>query len=642
MSQSLVDQEISRVLELLILEKEEDLRQYKEKMADTSLVERRREGVCWYPVTIQNTKYDVSERLIIKVLRSSEHSDSHSFSSGQSVSLFSNSGQNNETETSLKGIVNSVKADEMHITLNSEKLPDWLNQGKIGVQLLFDETSYLEMERACNILLNTQDENILNLKNVLLGTKQAAFSSENTKIIIAGLNLSQNNAINLANQAIDIAIIHGPPGTGKTSTLVEAIINTLKTENQVLVCAPGNAAVDLLTEKLSKYGVNPLRIGHPARVSQENLDAVLDNKISVHPNYIELKSLKKQADKTLKEAKKFKRNFGTAERTERKALYDDLKQLRIDINYLENFIIQDIISKSCVITSTPVGAAQKVLHNIKFNTVFIDEAAQATEPICWIPIIKAKRVIFAGDHHQLPPTIKNISAAKNGLSVTLFEKAIQRNKADIMLTEQYRMNSVIMNFSNQYFYDNKLIANSEVENHKIFDDDTALEFIDTAGTGYGESIEHETKSTFNKEEAQLLIMHLEKYLNLILLNRKDNDFERIAIISPYKAQVNLLKQIITHSNIETKFQERIDINTVDSFQGRERDIIYISLVRSNNDGKIGFLDDIRRMNVAMTRARKKLVIFGDSSTISRHPFYASFLEYVDKEKAYRSAFEFEY
>lgn len=642
MSKNPVDQEISRVLELLILEKEEDLRQYKEKTANTSIIERRREGVCWYPVAVQNTKYDINERLLIKVLRSPEHNDSHSFSSGQSVSLFSNSGKNNETETSVKGIVNRVKADEMLITLSTDKFPEWINDGKIGVQLLFDETSYLEMERACNVLLNTQDETLINLKNILLGTNKARFSENLNKIEINYLNKNQNNAINLVANAIDVAIIHGPPGTGKTTTLVEAVINTLKSENKVLVCAPGNAAVDLLTEKFSQYGLNPLRIGHPARVSQDNLDAVLDNKIAKHVNYPELKSLKKKADITLKSAKKFRRNFGEQERAERNALYDDLKQLRIDIKYLENFIISDIISKSRIITSTPVGAAQKVLHKINFNTVFIDEAAQALEPMCWIPVIKAKRVIFAGDHHQLPPTVKSLSAAKKGLNITLFEKAIQRNNADIMLNEQYRMNSVIMNFSNRFFYDNKLIANIDVQNHKIFDDDFPLEFIDTAGTGYGESIEPETKSTFNVDEAQLLTLHLEKYINLIKINRKEEDIDRIAIISPYKAQVNLLKETMSTSQIDPFFAERIDINTVDSFQGRERDIIYISLVRSNSEGKIGFLDDIRRMNVAMTRARKKLVIVGDSATISRHPFYAAFLDYVDKHNAYRSAFEFVY
>ncbi len=641
MAQNIIDQEISRVLELLLIEKEEDFRQYKEKTADTSLVERRREGVCWYPVSLEQTRYDAGERLLVKISRSSEHSNSHLFQSGKSVSLFSNSGQNDETSTAVNGIVNRVRSNEMLITINSDKFPEWINTGKLGVQLLFDENSYLEMERACNVLLKTEDEDILRLKDVLLGNRNAFFSNKE-RINLPELNESQNEAVNMVLQAEDVAIIHGPPGTGKTTTLVEAIIKTLQTENQVLVCAPGNAAVDLLTEKLSLYGINPLRIGHPARVSQTNLDATLDSKITKHQNYAELKAMKKKADVTLKAAKKFKRNFGKEERLERNALYDELKQLRIDTNYLENFIISDIISKSRVITATPVGSAQKALHKFKFNTVFIDEAAQALEPMNWIPILKAKRVIFAGDHYQLPPTIKSAEAAKNGLGETLFEKAVMRNKADIMLKEQYRMNSLIMNFSNQYFYDNQLIANTNVKNHKIFDDDFPVEFIDTAGTGFNENIEPETKSTLNKEEAHLLLKHLEQYLNLITINNKIEEFDRIAIISPYKAQTDLLKELVKHSEISEFILERTDINTVDSFQGQERDIIYISLVRSNNDGKIGFLDDIRRMNVAMTRARKKLVIFGDSSTITRHNFYAELIEYIEKIGAYRSAFEYIY
>ena len=641
MAQNIIDKEISEVLELIVLEKEEDLKQYKEKTADSSLVERRREGVCWYPVQLEQTRYDAGERLLVKVSRSNEHTDYHLFQSGKSVSIFSNSGSNNELATAVKGIVNRVKRNEMLITLNTDKFPEWINSGKLGVQLLFDENSYLEMERACKVLLTTEDEDIIRLKNVLLGERAARFSNS-YKITLPELNSTQNEAINMALQAEDVAIIHGPPGTGKTTTLVEAIIKTLQSENQVLVCAPGNAAVDLLTEKLSMYGVNPLRIGHPARVSQANLNSTVDSKITKHPNYTELKSLKKKAHSTLKAAKKFKRNFGQEERKERNALYSELKTIRTDIKYLENYIISDIISKSRVITATPVGSSQRILHKIKFNTVFIDEAAQALEPMCWIPILKAKRVIFAGDHHQLPPTIKSQTAAKKGLQKTLFEKAIKRNSADIMLREQYRMNSLIMNFSNKYFYENKLIANIKVENHKIYDDDSPLEYIDTAGTGFTEDIEPETKSTFNKDEALLLFKHLAQYLSLLEMLKKEDNFDRIAIISPYKAQTELLKELLLHSEIENKNKELIEINTVDSFQGQERDIVYISLVRSNSDGKIGFLDDIRRMNVAMTRARKKLVIIGDSSTISRNSFYSDLITYTEEINSYKSAFEYIY
>jgi superfamily I DNA and/or RNA helicase len=498
------------------------------------------------------------------------------------------------------------------------------------------------MEYALKFLLETKEERISYLKNVLLGDIEAQFTEINP-IKIPQLNESQNRALNLVQNALDVAIIHGPPGTGKTTTLIQTIIQTLKSETQILVCAPSNAAVDLIVEKLTHQGVNTLRIGHPARVTQEILSTTLDARITQHLSYKDLKTVRKQAEEYRNLALKYKRNYGPEEREQRRLLLTEARKLRDETKRLVYYITDDIISKTRVIASTLVGAANMTLKGMKFKTVFIDEAAQGLEPATWIPILKAERVIFAGDHCQLPPTIKSFEAAKSGLDITLFEKAIKRNNADVMLNEQYRMNKKIMNFSNRFFYKNELTANSSVADWKIFADDLAIEFVDTAGCGFFEQVDEETKSTSNIEEAELLKKHLTQYVDNLESNGIFEDVQNIGIISPYSAQVKILKEtILDNSELSEECKSKIAINTVDSFQGQERDIVYISLVRSNEKGEIGFLADTRRMNVAMTRARKKLVIFGDSSTISRNQFYNQFIDYINEIEAYKSAYEFMY
>lgn len=635
MTHNEIEEELKKLQTLLKQEKDEELKQYKAKLNSSSFQELRKNGLCWYPVKIEKTGFNSGERLIVHVTRPKEHRESHQFQSGKPVSLFSNAPGTDE-EDCINGVVNHVKEQEMLITLYSNELPNWIYDGYLGVKLLFDEVTYREMEQTIAFLLKTEDKRINYLKSVLLGNAEAKFTLENTPEKVPALNEKQNEALNLVKQASDIAIIHGPPGTGKTTTVVEAILQVLKEEKQVLVCAPSNAAVDLLVEKLSEKQIEVLRIGNPARVTEEQLNKTLDAGIANHKYYKELKTLKRKADEFRNLARKYKRNFGPAEREQRRILFEEAGKLRKESEKLELFISNDIISKAQVIASTLIGANNFVLKEIKFRTAFVDEAAQALEPASWIPVLKAERIIFAGDHCQLPPTIKSVDAANAGLNITLFEKAIKRNKADIMLTEQYRMNNQIMEFSSRFFYDSQLIANNSVTDSKIFPDDMPVEFIDTAGAGFFEQVDAETFSTYNQEECDLLIRHFTQYINQLEAMNLLKDITNIGIISPYKAQVLLLQEKIT----QEEFEGRLSINTVDSFQGQERDIIYISLVRSNEKGEIGFLSDIRRMNVAMTRARKKLVIIGDSSTFCNQPFYDKLFEYMNEIGAYRSAFEF--
>ncbi len=634
-----IQEEIEYLLTLLRKEKDEDLLIYKRKMIGTSLKERRTQGVCWYPVQLEKTKYDSGERLLVKISRPPEHRDAHLFQSGKLVSLFSNAGKNHESSEVVNGVVNQVKEHEMLMTLNCDDVPEWIHDGNLGVQLLFDESAYREMEYALKALIKTKDERINQLKEILLGGQEAQFDTR-SPITLSGLNQSQNEALNLICNAQDVAIIHGPPGTGKTTTLVQAILYKLREEQQVLVCAPSNAAVDLFVEKLDQEGVNVVRIGHPARVTQNILSNTLDAKIVHHSDYKELKTLRKRADEYRSMGKKYKRNFGPSEREQRRMLFAEASKLKDEAEHLEFYIVNGILSSAQVIASTLVGANNYQLKGMRFETVFMDEAAQALEPAAWIPILKSDKVIFAGDHFQLPPTIKSFDAARNGLEVTLFEKAIKRNNADVMLREQYRMHTDIMTFSSRYFYKDQLFPNELVAQWKIFETDQSVEFIDTAGTGYFEQVDLESKSSYNNEEALLLFRHFQSYIKHLKSMEKLDDIQNIGIISPYKAQVNLLREIFEEQFPEDDLlYNKVVINTVDSFQGQERDIIYISLVRSNEKGEIGFLADTRRMNVAMTRAKKKLVVIGDSGTIGQNSFYEKFLNYIHEIDAYRSAFE---
>ncbi|MBU2912890.1 MULTISPECIES: AAA domain-containing protein [Reichenbachiella] len=636
-----IQEELKLQVQLLHQEKEEDLRQYRLKMSSTSLKERRKAGVCWYPVDLNKTRFDAGERLIVKVSRQPEHTDAHLFQSGKLISMFSNSTGDSQHEEAVSGVVNSVTKTDMHITLNVDDVPQWVHHGQLGIQLLFDENAYREMEKALFKVIKSKGDRIEELKNVILGTTAARFDNQEV-IRDIGLNDSQNEALRLVHNAQDVAIIHGPPGTGKTTTLVHTIAETLKSEKQVMVCAPSNAAVDLLTDRLGQQNIEVLRIGHPARVHEDILNKTLDAKIANHDDFKSLKDMRKQAEEYFKLASKYKRNFGHAEKAQRRAIKAEALKLKDAANNLEYYIINDIVAKTQVIACTLVGSTNSYIKGMSFGTVFIDEAAQAMEAATWIPILKAQRVIFAGDHCQLPPTIKSYEAAKKGLEVTLFEKAIDRNEADVMLSIQYRMHEQIMNFSSRTFYKNNLTADAMVKDWKVFGEDSVVEFIDTAGCAFYEAVDKETRSSFNEEEADIVMKHLIEYLGSLDSMERQEDLESVGIISPYKAQTALLSEKLLASGLAPDTAKKVQVNTVDSFQGQERDVIYISLVRSNDKGEIGFLKDTRRMNVALTRARKKLVVIGDSATIGQHSFYEKFLDYIHEIDAYRSAFELMY
>jgi ATP-dependent RNA/DNA helicase IGHMBP2 len=644
MSEKDTREELQELLELLKVEQEEDRKLYESKMLNASIPERRAQGLTWYPIVVKESYYGVGDRLILEIERPSFKEIPHQFQSGRVAAVFSNN-QEEEPDTKLAGVVTAVRPDNIKLTLFVDELPDWFDRGKLGLDLLFDETSYKEMENTLQRVIKARHNRLAQLREVLLGKEEADFREKKTLSLDPALNASQKKAIENVVFAKDVAIIHGPPGTGKTTTLVEAIRQVLAEEEQVLVCAPSNTAVDLLTEKLHEKGVKVVRLGHPSRVSETLLAHTLDVQISSHKDFKQIKELKKRAIEYRNMALKYKRNFGREERNQRRIILDESRKLQQEAEAIENYITQDILSRARVFTCTLVGAASYLLKDREFDTVFIDEAAQALEPASWIPITKGKRVIFAGDHCQLPPTVKSQEAAKGGLSVTLFEKCIQRQKADVMLDTQYRMNEQIMKFSSTQFYQDKLMAHASVKDQLLTGDaafTAPVEFVDTAGCGFEEKVEEETSSTLNPEEAQLLFKHFTTLVETIGQQVMIDDKIKIALISPYKAQVNFLKELLVAAELDECFKKQVSINTVDGFQGQEREIVYISLVRSNSKGEIGFLSDIRRMNVAMTRAKKKLVVVGESGTLAGHSFYRAFLEYTESIGAYKTAWEYMY
>lgn len=636
--------ELKQLLSLLAIEREADLTQYQEKILNTPLHVRREQGTSWYPVVIVESGFGIGERLYIEVERTAQTHLPHTFGQGKSVSLFSNNG-NAKEKMAIDGVVIYAGLNRLKISFLEDDLPDWIDDGKLGVDLLFDETSYKEMEMAVRKVMEADKSRLAQLRDILLGYKKASFVHAAYPVELPYINESQNKAVQNVLFAQDVAIIHGPPGTGKTTTLVEAILQTLKSEKQVLVCSPSNAAVDLLTEKLASRNVQVVRIGNPARVSEDLLQHTVDVKVHADRNFPLIKQLRKQADEYNRMARKYKRHFGKAERDQRKLILSEARKLSQEANNTERYITEDIFSKAQVITCTLVGAANRMLGDKTFQTVFIDEAAQALEPATWIPILRASRVVFAGDHCQLPPTVKSQQAEKAGLGITLFEKSIARQQADVMLTIQYRMHEQIMNFSNKQFYKGELEADESVRGKTLGMDEwlvQPLTFIDTAGCGYEEKFNPENQSVSNAEEANLLLKHLHSLIEHIhatnppILQKKF----QVGIISPYRAQVDYLQEHILAYPLLAELKKSISIGTVDGFQGQEREVMYISMVRSNDRGEIGFLNDIRRMNVALTRAKMKLVVIGDSATLSTHPFYQSFLDYIEQVNAYKSAWEF--
>jgi ATP-dependent RNA/DNA helicase IGHMBP2 len=625
--------ELMQVKALLALEKQADLEFFKTVIQNKTLDIRRAEGFTWYPLSIKATGYTFGDRAYVTVERGGNPDAPHQFKSGNIVNLFTL--QKDAYKPEKSGTIHFIKKNQMRIILNSNDLPEWLNDGQIGVDLLFDDRTYMEMDKALDKVIAAKGDRLAELRDIFLGHKTQNFKEKIGFLDLPKLNESQNMAVQNIVDNNDITIIHGPPGTGKTTTIVAAVKKLTSTESTILVSAPSNTAADLLTERLDTEGLVVVRIGNISRVDDSIVRLTLDGLLSTHPESKNIKKMKIKAAELRRLAGQYKRKFGHEERTQRDLLKQEARDMNNWANELEQRLIEEILDSAQVITCTLVGAAHPILEGRKFKTVVIDEAAQALEPATWIPILKGSRIVLAGDPFQLPPTVKSAEAQKGGFTTTLIEKSLSRLSNVHLLNIQYRMNQAIMQFSNRWFYEGQLQAHPSVSDRILgnFQEEKPIVFIDTAGCSFDELQHPENLSRYNKEEFYILREHLYQYLDIFPYEKPS-----IGIISPYREQVVFMEKNIEEDPLLMDFD--IDIETIDGFQGQERDVIYISLVRSNDKKEIGFLSDYRRMNVAMTRAKMKLVIIGDSATIGDNKFYKTFLDYVDTEGTYRSAWEF--
>ena len=674
------------------------LEYYTEKEAFRKLTEQigmRRKvkrGDAWFPLRIGKSFYNSLNQKSIEVFRTSDEEIDHNFEFGRPVMFFQvknhpgeisshasfkssasssqgamSSSQNAASSSqgaassssasnpksikyfSFTGTVSYVDGDRMVINVpDSVSLLDLQTEEPIGVQLSFDETSYKLMFEALDRTMKAKNNRLAYLRDLFYSHQKAGrFSFEPMKF--PWLNSTQERAVNEVLWAKDVAIVHGPPGTGKTTTLVEAINETLMRESQVLVCAQSNMAVDWISEKLVDRGINVLRIGNPTRVNDKMLGFTYERRFESHPDYPQLWAIRKAIRELRSNRKKGSESF-----------HQKMDRLRSRAAEIEIRINAELFGEARVIACTLVGSAHRLLEGMKFGTLFIDEAAQALEAACWIPMRRASRVILAGDHCQLPPTVKSIAALRAGLGKTLMER-IAENKPEVvtLLKIQYRMNEDIMRFSSDWFYGGQVESAPQIKYRSILDFDHPITWIDTSNeenqiTIEGEDAPEDSASTssssaanqnsdlnfkeqfvgesygrINKAEAELTLLTLAEYFTKIGKQRVLGDSIDVGIISPYRAQVQYLKKLIKKYEFFKPYRRLISVNTVDGFQGQERDVILISLVRSNDEGQIGFLKDLRRMNVAMTRARMKLIILGNKDTMTKHPFYKKLWEYVE-------------
>lgn len=620
---------------LLQIEYDEEKMAFSEITARIGLKRLAERGNAWMPIRISRSFYNSLNQRVVEITRSeSDSDDDHNFEYGRPVAFFILDENGSEKPSfPFTGTVSFVDGDRMVVVIPESADISRLESARTaGVMLSFDETSYRTMFEAIDRTIKAKGR-LAELRDLFYSRRKVGELTF-APIGFPYLNKTQETAVNKVLCAKDVAIVHGPPGTGKTTTLVEAIAETLRREPQVLVCAQSNMAVDWICEKLVDRGVHVLRLGNPSRVNDKMLSFTYERRLESHPDYPDLWSIRKAI-----------RELRSTRRKGSDQWHQKMDRLRSRATELEIRINQDLFNSAHVIASTLVGSSNRLLDGMKFSTLFIDEAAQALEAACWIPIRRAGRVVLAGDHCQLPPTVKSYEAMKGGLGKSLMERLVENHpEAVTLLTMQYRMNHRIMSFSNEWFYGGAMVAAPEVKHRGILDYDTPIEWIDPIYAMGGrfsnlpkfpnlpktpeedfptfrEALAGESHGRINRDEAEFSILTLRKYIEKIGKERFLDERIDVGLISPYRSQVQYIRGLIKRTPFFKPFRHLISVNTVDGFQGQERDVIMISLVRSNDDGNIGFLRDLRRMNVAMTRARMKLIIIGNVATLTRHPFY---------------------
>ena len=615
-------QDLQQQSAMLQKEYEYEKELYRQQTREAGIPKRIQQGVCWFPVKLGADRYNSLNQLTVEVTRTETEETEHSFEYGRPVCFFRISADRQIRYFNFSAVISYVQDNKMVVVLpGPQVLPELVVTGELGVQLYFDDTSYKTMFAALREVAEAKGNRTARLREGLLG-KAPALRRETGPVRFPWLNASQEKAVNQVLCAKEVAVVHGPPGTGKTTTLVEAVYETLHRENQVMVSAQSNTAVDWIAEKLVDRGIPVLRIGNPTRVNDKMLAFTYERRFEAHSDYPELWQIRK----TIREMTGRLRKSG---REDRERLHNQLTKLRVRATGLEIRIDTELFTEARVIACTLVGAASRVLERKRFSSLFIDEAAQAIEAACWIAISRADRVILAGDHCQLPPTIKCIEAARGGLGRTLLEKVVLHKPETMSLLKiQYRMHEDIMRFPSRWFYHDELEAAPEVKYRGILDFDTPVSWIDTSELDLQEKAVAEGTGRLNTGEAELLVRELKNYMERIGIRRILEEHIDFGVISPYRAQVHYLRHLLKKEPFFRPCRRLITVHTVDGFQGQERDVIMISLVRANEKGQIGFLRDLRRMNVAITRARMKLLILGEAVTLTRHPFYRELYEYI--------------
>ena len=616
------------------MEYEYEKSEFERLSGEQGVMRRVARGQCWFPVRLGRSYYNSLNRFVVEVARDEVADDVDSaFEYGRQVRFFYEALDGKIIYRNFPAMVSFCDGGHMAVVLPSTSaLKEIDGVARLGVDLAFDETSFAAMREALDDVASAKGSRLAELRDVLCGFVAPGFR-ELQPMTFPWLNASQQRAVNKTLCCRDVMVVHGPPGTGKTTTLVEAVYETLRREPQVMVCSQSNAAVDWICGKLIDRGVPVLRVGNPARVDDKVLSATYERQFEAHPDYPELWGVRK----AIREVSAGRRRMSRADAS---ALSNRLHNLRRRAVELEVKIQVEIFESARVVASTLVGSDNAVLKGRRFTTLYIDEAGQALEAACWIAIRKADRVIFAGDHCQLPPTVKSVEAERAGLSRSLMESVVDKCRSAVeLLTVQCRMNEAIMRFSSDWFYGGRLQAAEEVKCRGILDFDSPVEWLDTSEMDFSEKYVSATGGRVNPDEGEFMLDSLEAYIKRIGEKRVEDENLDFAVISPYKAQVSWLRRNAKKRNVLRRLKGKIAINTIDGFQGQERDVVFISLVRSNDDGKIGFLSDLRRMNVAMTRARMKLVIIGSAATLTRHPFYEKLFLSQKKENGVKKVSE---
>ncbi len=603
---------IKKLLQGIELEEKEQVKRFSLDQQHT-LKSLKAEGLALHPVVVTRKTFGYADYPEIS-FRLNFPAETNLFRDGAAIECFL------QGEEPVKGILLSMEGKAGEFRLFAPDFPDWIEDNGVGIKLAPDQRTTSIMKTVLNELENNKPlfalfEQLHGDDHSIPGATQPASSPQNSD---NRLNHSQQLAVNAIIYNEKIVIVHGPPGTGKTTTLTAAIEQLVKAGEKVLVAAPSNTAVDNIAKGLIQKGIAVLRVGNASKVDELIFPHTPEGKLNNSKQLKEIKQLKVRAEEFRKMALKYKKRFGKAEREQRNLLFKEVKNIRTEIKKLQAYNEEKLFIDAAVIAGTPIGLYDAKIKQLNFHTLVIDEAGQCIEPLAWCIFPLANKYVLAGDHLQLPPTVLSHEAAKSGLNQSILEVAIHAVKNIFLLNTQYRMRAAIAGFSGQYFYNGLLQTAAHLVNTGIH-----ITFIDTAGSGYNEVRGNDGISLQNKGELQLV----QKLLETAALEPTHT-----ALISPYSGQVAAAKELLP---------KQIRISTIDSFQGQEKEIVILSLVRSNDDGEIGFLKDYRRMNVAITRAKEQLFVIGDSATIGADPFYNAFLVYIEKYGNYRTVWEFE-